>query len=131
MTAEIMLGDEMFDIVGLRVVERNYLDVYPYDTWKSNEIPMLSVGMQLDVESLTLEAGETSRPNNLTESELITAMDKNGIGKDHSFSFLFLYFTIFECSAKMKASYGITKRKLIENIYFVCIRNGCDDSRTY
>lgn len=79
-TANIAVGDELFDIVGLRVTERNYLDVYPYDTWKSNEIPMLSPGMHLTIVSLRVDSGQTSRPNVLTEAELITAMDKNGIG---------------------------------------------------
>jgi DNA topoisomerase-3 len=71
---------ETFSLSGLRVLERNYLDVYPYDTWKSIELPSLMPGTELPILSLTVDAGETTRPNVLSEAELITAMDKNGIG---------------------------------------------------
>ena len=34
---EITLGMEVFKASGLRVIERNYLDVYPYDRWESSQ----------------------------------------------------------------------------------------------
>ena len=80
MTATLVVGPERFSISGLRVLERNYLDVYPYDTWKTNELPPMQRGSAIPIESLSVESGHTSRPNVLTEAELITAMDKNGIG---------------------------------------------------
>lgn len=65
---------------GLIVLERNYLDVYPYDKWNDNELPNFAeddVYPPLEVE---LRDGETTRPNLLTEADLVSLMDKNGIG---------------------------------------------------
>jgi DNA topoisomerase III len=80
---EIQYGDEFFSAHGLRVLERNYLDVYPYDKWESSQqLPAYTVGETFTPTEATLNDGKTSPPQYLTEPELIALMDANGIGTD-------------------------------------------------
>ena len=76
------ISTEQFKSKGLSVVERNYLDVYPYDKWQSNQIPDFFIGELVQIEGFTLQEGKTTAPNLLTEAQLISTMDKNGIGTD-------------------------------------------------
>jgi DNA topoisomerase-3 len=62
------------------ITERNYLDVYPYDKWSESTIPLLNEGEVIVPDKLMMEEGETSAPNLLSEADLISVMDKNGIG---------------------------------------------------
>ena len=41
---EVEYGPEVFKTSGLIVLERNYLDVYPYDKWESSQQPEFAVG---------------------------------------------------------------------------------------
>ena len=65
---------------GLVVLERNYLEVYPYDKWAGKAIPDFEVDAEFMPTVLELKDGKTSKPNYLTEADLVTLMDKNGIG---------------------------------------------------
>lgn len=65
---------------GLSVLERNYLEVYPYDKWDDHEIPQFHEGQRFEPSVCELRDGETSSPLLLTEADLVTLMDKNGIG---------------------------------------------------
>jgi DNA topoisomerase III len=67
-------------LLGLVIIERNYLDVYPYENWSAHSIPSFRQGETLMPSSLMMEEGTTSRPNLLTESDLISIMEKSGIG---------------------------------------------------
>lgn len=60
---------------------RNYLDVYPYDKWNGKVIPDFTEGEEFTPSVCELREGETSRPAYLTEADLVTLMDKNGIGE--------------------------------------------------
>jgi DNA topoisomerase-3 len=62
------------------VTERNYLEVYPYDKWASRTLPAFEQGEEFDPSSLLLKDGQTTPPKYLTEADLVTLMDKNGIG---------------------------------------------------
>ncbi len=68
-------------LVGLIVLARNYLDVYPYDKWGDRHIPNFNEGQTFMPTVCELRDGKTSRPNLLTEADLVGLMDKNGIGK--------------------------------------------------
>jgi DNA topoisomerase IA len=68
---------------GLVVLERNYLLVYPYDKWVGREIPEFVEGEEFLPSVCELGEGKTSSPTYLTEADLITLMDKNGIGIYH------------------------------------------------
>jgi DNA topoisomerase III len=78
-----MYGRELFKTSGLRVLERNYLDVYPYDKWESSQqLPALSLHETFVPSEAKMTDGETVPPGYLTEPELIALMDANGIGTD-------------------------------------------------
>ena len=80
---ELEWGSEVFHTKGLRVLERNYLDVYPYDKWESSQqLPTFTLGEVFEPTSANMVDGKTSPPNYLTEPELIGLMDANGIGTD-------------------------------------------------
>jgi DNA topoisomerase-3 len=68
--------------LGLIVLERNYLDVYPFEKWSDSYLPPFQQGEQFQPTRLEMTAGKTCRPNLLTESDLIAIMDKSGIGTD-------------------------------------------------
>jgi DNA topoisomerase-3 len=80
---DILYGAETFGASGLTVLERNYLDVYPYDKWTSSqELPHFSEGETFEPTEARIHEGQTSAPGYLTEPELIALMDVNGIGTD-------------------------------------------------
>ena len=68
--------------VGLIVLERNYLDVYPYDKWQGKELPNFEEGATFVPSVCELKEGTTSKPSLLTEADLVGIMDKHGIGTD-------------------------------------------------
>jgi DNA topoisomerase III len=70
----------ILSVAGLLVLERNYLEVFPYDNWTSHELPDFEEGEQFMPSICELREGETTRPKLLTEADLVGLMDKNGIG---------------------------------------------------
>ena len=81
--AEIEYGSEIFKASGLMILQRNYLDVYPYDKWEnSQQLPEFTLGETFIPTEAKITQGQTSPPGYLTEPELISLMDANGIGTD-------------------------------------------------
>lgn len=76
------IGDETFTAKGLMILERNYLDVYPFETWTDTQVPVFQVNERIRPSVLEMNEGKTSKPTMLTEADLITLMDKSGIGTD-------------------------------------------------
>lgn len=66
---------------GLQIIARNYLDVYPYDKWNAKEVGNYEQGETFIPTICDLRDGETTSPTYLTEADLVTLMDKNGIGQ--------------------------------------------------
>ena len=66
---------------GLIVQQRNYLEVFPYDKWSDKELPQFEEGEEFMPSICELRDGQTTRPNLLTEADLVSLMDKNGIGR--------------------------------------------------
>jgi len=62
------------------VLEKNYLLVYPYDKWTGHVVPEFEEGENFQPSVCELREGQTTKPNLLTEADLVTLMDKNGIG---------------------------------------------------
>lgn len=58
----------------------NYLDVYPYDKWSNKQIHNYQEGQSFIPTGFNMIDGQTSAPNLLTEADLISLMDKHGIG---------------------------------------------------
>jgi DNA topoisomerase-3 len=78
----ILYGQETFNASGLVILERNYLDVYVYDRWGNQELPPFIEGEVFEPTEAILREGKTSPPGYLTEPDLLTLMDANGIGTD-------------------------------------------------
>ncbi|KAH6885641.1 DNA topoisomerase [Coprinopsis sp. MPI-PUGE-AT-0042] len=81
-TVDVVCGGEEFSATGLSVIAKNYLEVYPYDKWTDHNLPSFEEGEQFEPTTCELRQGETTSPNYLTEADLVTLMDKNGIGTD-------------------------------------------------
>lgn len=81
-TVEVECGGEEFEATGLIVLARNYLDVYPFDKWNGNHLPDFPPGAKFLPSTCELKEGSTTKPHLLTEADLVTLMDKNGIGTD-------------------------------------------------
>ncbi|EDO14660.1 hypothetical protein Kpol_340p7 [Vanderwaltozyma polyspora DSM 70294] len=74
---------EKFTASGLVVLERNFLDVYPWAKWESTkQLPRLEMNEICTIGKAEMKSGKTSPPKPMTESELISLMDVNGIGTD-------------------------------------------------
>lgn len=101
-TIELKYGPEVFTASGLIVLQRNYLDVYPYDKWESSrQLPRFTMGETFTPSEAKMTDGKTSPPGYLTEPELIALMDVNGIGTDA---------TMAEHIAKIKERAYVTTR---------------------
>ncbi|MBN3306928.1 TOP3A topoisomerase, partial [Amia calva] len=81
-TVDIDIAQEKFSAHGLMIIARNYLDVYPYDRWSAKVIPVYERGAQFQPTAIEMVDGETSPPQLLTEADLISLMEKHGIGTD-------------------------------------------------
>ncbi|KAL1674943.1 DNA topoisomerase [Schizophyllum commune] len=79
---DVLCGGEAFHTTGLIVLERNYLEVYVYDKWNGHAVPEFQQGDEFQPARVELLTGTTTGPNYLTEADLVTLMDKNGIGTD-------------------------------------------------
>ena len=71
---------DLYALLGLVVLERNYLDVYPYDKWAAKSIPEYREGEEFIPTVCELKEGATTAPSYLTEADLVSLMNKNGIG---------------------------------------------------
>ncbi|KAJ1648751.1 DNA topoisomerase 3-alpha [Dispira simplex] len=78
----ITIAGEKFSCSGLMVLAKNYLEVYPYERWNDQTIPIFQEGTQFVPTSIEMSSGTTSAPLLLSEHELIQRMQKNGIGTD-------------------------------------------------
>jgi DNA topoisomerase-3 len=81
-TVQALVGTETFMTSGLMILERNYLDIYRYEKWTGNSIPVYQIGHSFIPTTFTMETGHTAPPALLTEADLISKMDSNGIGTD-------------------------------------------------
>jgi len=67
------------------ILERNWLEIYqPWERWSTGqgELPRVAVGSRITPTSLIMKDGTTSPPQLISEVELISLMDRNGIGTD-------------------------------------------------
>uniref|UniRef100_A0A8D2Q8Z5 DNA topoisomerase n=1 Tax=Varanus komodoensis TaxID=61221 RepID=A0A8D2Q8Z5_VARKO len=81
-TVEVDIAHERFVASGLMILARNYLDVYPYERWSDKVIPIYERGSRFQPTTVEMVDGETSPPQLLTEADLISLMEKHGIGTD-------------------------------------------------
>eukprot|EP00606_Chrysophyceae_sp_TOSAG23-5_P001450 GSChrysophyteH2.ASY1.ANO1.1140.1 assembled CDS len=76
------LQGECFSATGLKITEKNWLDVYKFEHWSAKKVPNLKVGDTFEPSTFVMEEGHTVAPSPISESDLIGVMDKNGIGTD-------------------------------------------------
>ena len=81
-TVFLKQGGEFFRCSGEMVIEQNYLAVYVYDKWSDKSIPRFQTGERVVPTVLEMRDGTTTPPELLREEDLISLMDKNGIGTD-------------------------------------------------
>ena len=81
-TVNIDIAGEKFVGHGLSVRERNYLEVYIYERWSDKEIIDYSQTREFQPTSIDMLDSSTEPPRLLTEADLISLMDKHGIGTD-------------------------------------------------
>ncbi|KAF3440617.1 hypothetical protein FNV43_RR18901 [Rhamnella rubrinervis] len=81
-TIEIDIAGELFSASGREILAKNYLDVYRFESWGGSVIPTYVLGQQFVPTTLTLDSGVTRPPPLLSEADLLTCMDKEGIGTD-------------------------------------------------
>ena len=79
---KIDIAGEEFVGHGLTVIQRNYLEVYIYERWSDKEIIDYEGIQEFEPTSIEVVEGHTEPPKLLTEADLISLMDKHGIGTD-------------------------------------------------
>ena len=79
---QIEMGGEFFSTKGLEIIDKGYMEIYTFDKWSDTYLPKFNENEVIEPYSCLLQEGKTNPPNFLTEPELITLMDKNGIGTD-------------------------------------------------
>ncbi|KAH3764837.1 DNA topoisomerase 3-beta-1 [Pelomyxa schiedti] len=80
--AVFSIGDEFFSCSSTSVASQGFVTVMPW--LAGDDLPDLSAAKQVPVKEVQLQQSQTVAPTHLTESELITLMEKFGIGTDAS-----------------------------------------------
>ncbi|VDD75726.1 unnamed protein product [Mesocestoides corti] len=86
-TVVFAIGDEKFTASCSRVLDPGFTRIFTWQAVEEDPLPdsILHPGATLPLaEKPSLVQGQTGPPNYLTEAELITAMEKHGIGTDAS-----------------------------------------------
>ena len=81
----VQMDSEEFTATGLMILHKNWLEIYePWERWSTGqgELPPVQVGSRITPSSLLMKEGRTSPPSLISEVELISLMDRNGIGTD-------------------------------------------------
>nr|HML25616.1 DNA topoisomerase [Methanomethylovorans sp.] len=77
---EITVNKELFDSSGSVMKNEGWMAVYPFETKNDKFLPDVQVNEEVKVKKLENIASKTTPPKHLTEAELLTLMDKHGIG---------------------------------------------------
>ncbi|CEF67527.1 DNA topoisomerase 3-alpha [Strongyloides ratti] len=82
-TVLMSIGEEMFKASGLQIEDRGFLEIYPYDKWSDKILPEYIVNEKVSENlEVDIHEGMTTAPPLLNEADLISLMDKYGIGTD-------------------------------------------------
>ncbi|TXG72933.1 hypothetical protein EZV62_001512 [Acer yangbiense] len=80
------MGGEFFHCIGHCVTVQGFTSIMPWLAINVKNLPQFTKGERIEVSKVELNEGNTVPPDYLTESELISLMEKNGIGTDASIS---------------------------------------------
>jgi DNA topoisomerase-3 len=83
-TASFEIGGERFSCKGRRAVSPGFTLLMPWLVDADQELPPLADVRQVRVSEVALRQADTAPPPHLSESELISLMERNGIGTDAS-----------------------------------------------
>ena len=78
------MGGEEFSFSSNREIRKGFTIALPSASSAQSPLPALKRGESLEVDGVKLEEKFTGPPDYLTESDLITLMEKHGIGTDAS-----------------------------------------------
>lgn len=81
-TLTVTVEEENFSSKGTILREKNFMEVWPYQRVAEATLPSFDLGDDVALVSAKMKEGRTTAPEYLTEAELISAMDKEGIGTD-------------------------------------------------
>ena len=73
-------GGQTFAASGDVLVKSGYRAIYPYGSKKDEQLPALSVGQEVDLTSLDLEAKQTEPPARYSQGKLVQEMERLGLG---------------------------------------------------
>ncbi|ETO02670.1 hypothetical protein RFI_34748, partial [Reticulomyxa filosa] len=79
---KLSIANEMFEVNGVEVVAKNFLEIYPYQKWSNQHIPSFTLNQEFIPSAVSMTEGATRPPPLLAENDLIDLMDKHGIGTD-------------------------------------------------
>ncbi|KRX99910.1 DNA topoisomerase 3-beta-1, partial [Trichinella pseudospiralis] len=86
-TIQLDLAGERFTLTSSRPIDPGFTEVFTWQQVTANDDSLpatVNVGDQWNVVDLLMDQGQTSPPDHLTETELITLMERHGIGTDAS-----------------------------------------------
>ncbi|XP_046665335.1 DNA topoisomerase 3-beta-1 [Homalodisca vitripennis] len=84
-TITLAIGTEKFSTTGKTLLDPGYTTVMHWQAFAKNEtVPNFTQGEEATIQDVKLVECQTSPPDLLTEAELITLMEKHGIGTDAS-----------------------------------------------
>ena len=76
----LLVQEDPFDSSGTVLKDSGWLEAYPFENKKDKLLPFVEEGEKVGIKKLSNIKSKTSPPKKLTEAELLTLMDKNGIG---------------------------------------------------
>ncbi|HEV2165394.1 MAG TPA: DNA topoisomerase I [Thermoplasmata archaeon] len=79
-TTTVDIRGEKFDGKGQILVDPGWYRVYPYATPEQAPMPVLTVGQNVEVRSVTLREDQTRPPKRFTQGTLIQEMERLGLG---------------------------------------------------
>ena len=78
------IGEEVFTVQGIMILDAGFTEIVPWVKLSNRTIPFFQKGEKHPVVSVEIKENQTAPPSYLSESELITLMEKHGIGTDAS-----------------------------------------------
>ncbi|KAK1319076.1 hypothetical protein QJS10_CPB04g01426 [Acorus calamus] len=81
---ELSSGGELFFCIGQHVTVKGFTSIMPWLAVNEKNIPPFMIGERIKILKVDLYEGSTTPPDYLSESELISLMEKHGIGTDAS-----------------------------------------------
>jgi DNA topoisomerase-3 len=79
----ISVAGEKFKCTGLMVIEKNWLEVFPWASWGGSEaLPKFQRNQTFHPQEISLHQGTTQPPPRMRETDLLAKMDEYGIGTD-------------------------------------------------